>query len=187
MKQFLDRKGWMIGILAIAVSGMIATACLRAAAAEKRESVEARLQRLEDREEIRQLLKDYGRFLDQRDFASFSGLFAEKDGEWIGGMGKAKGSAAIRKLMDETIGQNKDGQISGPNVHLFTNEMIRINGAEATATTKWIFVVQSNDKQPRPLLLGHYEDTLVREQGRWKFLRRIVHGDIPTDDPLSRK
>ena len=54
-------------------------------------ALEARLKTLEDREEIRQLLLDYGRFLDQRDFKSFSELFAKTDREWIGGMGKAKG------------------------------------------------------------------------------------------------
>jgi len=27
---------------------------------------------------------------------------------------------------------------------------------------------------------------LVREHGRWKFLKRVVYGDIPADDPLSR-
>ena len=50
-------------------------------------SLAARLQRLEDTEEIRTLLLDYGRLLDLRDLAGYSRLFA-KDGEcrriWIG-------------------------------------------------------------------------------------------------------
>jgi hypothetical protein len=155
-------------------------------AAEKSESLELRLQRLEDREEIRQLLKDYGRFLDQRDFASFSRLFAEKDGEWIGGMGKAKGPQAIQKLMEDSIGKSPDKN-TAPNFHLFTNEIIHINRNQADATTKWIFVVQGENNRPQPLLLGHYEDTLIREGGRWKFLRRVVHGDIPPDSAISKK
>ena len=157
-----------------------------AVAAEKAESVESRLQRLEDREEIRQLLKDYGRFLDQRDFASFSGLFAEKDGEWIGGLGKAKGPQAIRKLMEDSIG-SAAGRMSAPNFHLFTNEIIHINGNQADATTKWIFVVQGDNNRPQALLLGHYEDSMIRENGRWKFLRRTVHADIPPDSAISKK
>ena len=67
------------------------------------------------------------------------------------------------------------------------NEIITLNGNEARATTKWMFVVQNSSKQPQPFYLGHYEDTLVKENGRWKFLKRIVYGDIPPDDPLSRK
>ncbi len=151
-----------------------------------KESVEVRLQRLEDREEIRQLLTDYGRCLDKRDFDSFTRLFAEKEGEWIGGMGKAKGRQAIGNLMENTIGHDPTGKIGGPNYHLFTNEMIKVNGNEAWAVTKWMFVVQNSSKQPQPFYLGHYEDSLVREQDRWKFLKRVVYGDIPADDPLSR-
>ena len=157
-----------------------------AASAQRRESLESRLQALEDREEIRQLLLDYGRFLDQRDFASFSRLFAEKGGEWIGGMGKAKGPQAIRKLMEDTIGGNTE-KISMPNFHLFTNEIIHVSGNQANATTKWMFVVQGQANNPQPLYLGHYEDSLVRENGRWKFLRRTVHADIPSDNTLSKK
>jgi len=36
-------------------------------------------------------------------------------------------------------------------------------------------------------LLGHYEDSLVHAQGRWKFLKRAVYSDIPADDSLSRQ
>jgi hypothetical protein len=158
-----------------------------ATGAENKESIETRLQRMEDREEIRQLLMNYGRYLDQRDFASFSKLFAEKDGEWIGGMGKAKGSEGIRKLMEETIGGGGTAKGGGPNCHLFMNEIIDVRGNEAKGLTKWMFVVQNASKQPQPFYVGHYEDSYVREQGRWKFLKRVVYGDIPQDDPLNRK
>jgi hypothetical protein len=154
---------------------------------EKKASLEERLQQLEDREEIHELLMAYGRFLDQRDFASFAALFAEKEGEWIGGMGKAKGSRAIRQLMEDSIGGSKKSYISGSNCHMFTNETVSFHGDQAKALTKWVFWVQNNSKQPQPFYLGHYDDTLVRENGRWKFLKRIVYGEIPPDDPLSRK
>jgi len=169
-----------LALILAAISG-----CSGNAAAEKQESLESRLQKLEDREEIRQLLKDYGRFLDQRDFASFSQLFAEKDGEWNGGMGIAKGSQAVRKLMEETIGKNAD-KPGPPNYHLFTNESINVNRPQADATTKWIFVMQGEKGSPQLVYLGHYEDTLVRENGRWKFLKRVVHSDIPSDKELSK-
>jgi hypothetical protein len=187
MKAGIHRKTWAIRIAAGVFIGLIVPGYFLAISADKSQSVEVRLQQLQDREEIRQLLNDYGRYLDQRDFASFSQLFAEKEGEWIGGMGKAKGRQAIKKLMDDTIGSDKSGKISGPNYHLFMNETISVTGNEATATTKWMFVVQSSSKQPQPFYLGHYQDSLVREQGRWKFLKRVVYGDIPADDPLSRK
>ncbi len=149
----------------------------------KAESVEARLQRLEDREAIRKVIMDYGRFLDGRDFLAFSRLFANNGGEWVGGMGSAKGPAAIRKLMEDSIGIKS----RGTNFHLFTNESIQVDADHATALTKWIFVVQGPDKRPQLVYLGHYDDTFVREEGAWKFQRRIVSGDIPADDPLAAK
>ena len=50
------------------------------------DSLAARLQRFEDKDEIQALLLDYGRYLDARDFAGYASLFA-KDGQWIGGFG----------------------------------------------------------------------------------------------------
>jgi len=152
--------------------------------AGKHEALESRVQALEDREEIRQLLMDYGRFLDQRDFGAFSGLFAKTEGEWIGGMGRAKGSQAIRELMESTIG--KDTSIM-QSCHLFTNETIHIDGDQATALTKWIFVVPGESNRPQLVFLGHYEDSMIRENGRWRFLRRVVRADIPSDNQIETK
>ena len=66
------------------------------------ESIETRLRRLEDREEIRQLLIEYGRTLDRRDFEAFSKLFA-RDAEYTGGggTGAIKGPEAIGKFLEE--------------------------------------------------------------------------------------
>ena len=62
-------------------------------------ALEARVKHLEDLQEIRTVLTTYGRFLDARDFSSYSRLFA-KDGEWIGGLGKVQGPAAIQAFME---------------------------------------------------------------------------------------
>jgi len=142
------------------------------------ESLAARVQALEDREEIRELLLAYGRALDSRDFIAFSDLFAEEEGEWMGGLGSAKGRKAIFELMDASIGHNAPR--TGPgSYHVFSNEQIEVDGDHASATTKWIFVMQSDDASPRWVYLGHYDDTFVREDGRWRFLRREAFTDVP--------
>jgi hypothetical protein len=73
--------------------GLLAAVMLAPAIVQAEEhgdkSLAARVQRLEDQEEIRMLLVDYGRSLDARDFVKYSSLFA-KDGEWSGGFGTAK-------------------------------------------------------------------------------------------------
>ena len=173
-----------IGIMAVLIVGAdpFPVWAEQGAFMSKHEALESRVKELEDREEIRQLIMDYGRFLDQRDFHSFSELFAKTAGEWIGGMGRAKGSKAIRELMESTIG--KDTTLT-QSCHLFTNETIHVNGDQATALTKWIFVVSGESNRPQLFFLGHYEDEMVREDGRWKFLRRVVRADIPGDDQIQ--
>src|SRR3974390_2324070 len=83
-------------------------------------ALEARVKHLEDLEEIRMVLTNYGRFLDARDFSSYSHLFA-KDGEWIGGLGKVQGPAAIQAFMEKSIGTSNPGH----NYHLLSNFEIR--------------------------------------------------------------
>lgn len=141
------------------------------------ESVAARLQRLEDVEEIRTLLIDYGRYLDAHDLVSYSNLFAS-DGEWVGGFGTGKGPAGVLALMQKNLGATSTSR-PGSTYHLLTNFLIDVHGDAATAWSRWNFVVTGQDSSPRVLYGGHYDDTLVRENGRWKFKRRVAVNDIP--------
>ena len=76
-----------------------------AARAVDLDSLAARVQVLEDREAIRALILAYGQAHDHRDYKTFASLFAA-NGEWVGGLGSAKGPEAIFALMDKTIGHN---------------------------------------------------------------------------------
>ena len=148
----------VLGTAAIVLTAIAVSGYIPAKSAEKQESVEARLQRLEDREAIRKLLMDYGRFLDQRNFVAFSQLFSEKDGEWIGGMGSAKGSQAILKLMEDTIGTDSKG-LGAANYHLFTNEMISVDGDRAQGR------LRLDSGCPRHLVVAHGRDP---RDARWR-------------------
>lgn len=143
--------------------------------AQAKPSIEARLQILEDKEEIRTLLLDYGRTLDARDLQAYSELFA-KDGEWIGGFGSVKGRAELFEFMKKNVGT---GPNRGNTYHLLTNFVINVNGNTATASSRWSYVIGNADKKPVLEHSGRYEDTLVREDGRWKFQKRIVFNDLP--------
>ena len=136
----------------------------------------ARLQVLEDREEIRQLILSYGEAHDHRDYRSFASLFA-REGEWIGGLGSAKGPEAIFALLDRTIGHNPLPDGSG-TVHMMSNFQIEVEGDRATAVTKWLYLTPGDDDSPRTTYLGHYNDDFIRENGRWRFLRRQSVSDI---------
>jgi uncharacterized protein (TIGR02246 family) len=140
--------------------------------AQPGEPLESRLKRMEDKEEIQSLLLDYGRFLDSRDFKSYSNLFAS-DGEWVGGFGSVKGPANIQAFMEKNMGT---GPNRANNYHLMSNFVITVTGDTATAWSRWAFVVPG---QSGAIIsqAGRYDDTLVRENGRWKFRRRVASND----------
>jgi len=138
----------------------------------------ARVRALEDREAIRTLWAEYGRTLDARDFVAFSQLFA-RDAEFVGGGPPAKGPAAIGAFLEKAIGTNYPSS-KGRNFHLYFNESIEIKGDEGTGISKGGFVMASADNSKADfLLLATYRDQFVREDGRWKFKRREIVGDIP--------
>ena len=161
-------------------ASMAAAQASRAAAPN--DSLAARLQRFEDKEEIQQLLLDYGRHLDARDFAAYSGLFA-KDGEWSGGMGSVQGPANIKAFMEKNIG---NGPNRAHNYHLLSNFVITVNGNTATAWSRWAFVVPG-ERGATIAQAGRYDDTLVREDGHWKFKRRVASNDTASPAPASRQ
>lgn len=145
-------------------------------------SLATRIQRLEDIEEIRVLLLNYGRYLDAHDFAAYSHLFA-KDGVWTGGFGSVQGPAAIQTFMEKNIpGPNRDHTF-----HLLSNFVIEVHGDTATAWSRWAYVTPNAEKRPAMAKAGHYDDLLVRENGRWKFQKRVAGNDIPAMEPPAKK
>jgi uncharacterized protein (TIGR02246 family) len=167
----------------VLVAALLALGAITAmpAPADDLGTLAARVRVLEDREEIRALILAYGWAHDHRDYRTFASLFAA-DGEWIGGLGSAKGPDAIFALMDERIGHHPLPEGSG-TFHVMTNEQITIDGDRASATTKWLYITPGDDASPKLTYLGHYDDQFVRENGHWKFLRRQSLSDI---SPLSR-
>jgi uncharacterized protein (TIGR02246 family) len=130
-------------------------------------SADQRLQKLEDTEAIRSLLIDYGRALDKRDFVAYGRLFA-KDGTWKGGMGSATTPQRIQKMVADGFSKMSPDLYENSN-HVMTSINIEVHGDTATAWSRWLWVVKGADGKPRTERGGHYEDTLVRENGVWRF------------------
>ena len=135
-----------------------------------------RLRRLEDAEQIRQLNLAYRRHLDARDLDAYGRLFAD-DGEWLGGTGYGQGPAGITAMLTERLpARGSDGPTAW---HLVTEPEISLDGDRATGTVTWTWVGRGDAGTPVMRLLGHYQDSYVRERGRWRYQRRIAHTDIP--------
>ena len=140
-------------------------------------TVEARLRRLEDVEEIRQLLLAYARRLDEADYAGYAALFTA-DGELDAQLGKAKGREAIVELLERRLGSGPGRTVQKTAFHLVGNPDIELDGDEATSVVIWAYVTHDDAGFPIILQLGHYRDTLAREDGAWRFRRREISRDL---------
>ena len=177
----MNRKGYAMRHLAlltaIAVVASVGGSIVPAVAAAP---AEERLQRIEDHIAIERLIMDYGVALDKRDFDAYSSLFA-KNGSWSGSIGTFTGPAAIKAAMLKAFAGPGSKNI-GSNFHVLTNPIIDITGDTATATSKWTFM-RMVDNKPVIALAGGYEDKLIRENGKWKFLARVATNPPPGDSP----
>ena len=142
--------------------------------------LEARLRRLEDLAEINQLFIDYGHHLDHGDFAAYADLFAADGEVLLGPIGRAQGRDQIRALMERTL-----GGAAGSSYHVISNPMVALDGDNATTDVMWTVVSRGSDGRPVLGMIGRHRDTLVREDGQWRFKRRKGFVDIPSTMPAG--
>lgn len=136
-----------------------------------------RVRTLEDREQIRNLIQAYRKTLDDRDLRAFSELFAA-GGTWTGRSGTATGPEEIYSMLTAALPDNPPAP--GATLwHLNTDPAIQVEGDRATASTLWMHVRRGDGDVPLLPTLGGYEDELIRENGRWRFLLRSVKPLIP--------
>jgi uncharacterized protein (TIGR02246 family) len=141
------------------------------------DALEARLRRLEDLEQIRALLMEYRRALDEKDFRAYAALFA-RDGVFSAGTMRATGPEEILALVEGMLGTLLT-EHGGDDFHLVANVAIELDGDRATSTSTWAYVLRGEDDTPVLAKLGRYEDELVREDGRWRFKHRRAPVDVP--------
>jgi hypothetical protein len=65
------------------------------------------------------------------------------------------------------------------NVHVISNIKIDVDGDRATGYSKYSVLTRNDEDQSYIRVHGHYDDTYIREDGRWKFLSRVATRDIP--------
>jgi ketosteroid isomerase-like protein len=161
---------------------MAASMPVIAAAAQPADALlEQRLRRVEDELAIRRVLVDYSATQDAHDFDAYVALFA-RDGEWVNGSTVHKGHAAIRKMLVDLYGAPAPGFVNNDSYHITSNPQIEVNGDRAKARSRHLLVLRGANGQPTPALAGRYEDEFIREDGRWKILRRVDFPVMPTPE-----
>jgi ketosteroid isomerase-like protein len=136
----------------------------------------------DDRAEIENMSNKYMVAVDAGDIETVMSTWAE-DGvlDWVNGI--ENGKAAIRKAMSGFGGARAvtipDGATSRPRTrHQIINHVIDVKGDTAKTTAYW-FALTNNTPQGDVQLLyfGHYEDDLVRVNGKWLFKKRKVYNE----------
>jgi hypothetical protein len=94
-----------------------------------------------------------------------------------------QGPLAIQSFLEKSIGTTNTGH----NYHLLSNFEIEVHGDIATAWSQWAFMVPGPDKKPVIAQSGHYDDTLVRENERWKFKWLTASTDLPSSGLVQTK
>jgi hypothetical protein len=89
-------------------------------------TIEERMRRLEDMEEIRQLFIDYGHHLDHADYDAYSELFAVNGELILGPAGRATGRTAIRALLEKLL-QSRTGAVR----HIISSPIVSLDGDRA--------------------------------------------------------
>ncbi len=176
------RAMWQAFLLAalVAGAGPIAAAAAPQQGGSPTKSTEARLRELEDRQAIHELLMNYGRTIDTRDFEAFARLFTD-DAEYGGGKLQFKGPVAIRERLETSL---KARPMPGRDWHFLLNETVTLNGDEATAVSLGAFFVRGESNKLESNSIAIYTDHLVRQGGVWKFKRRVL-SSVPSADVLK--
>ena len=136
----------------------------------------------DDRAEIENLSNRYMVAVDAGDMDTVMAAWTE-DGvlEWAGGV--EKGKAAIRKAMSGFAGARTasvpDGATSWPRArHFILNHIIDVSGNTAKSVAYWFEITNGTPQNNAQLVyFGHYEDELVRQDGRWLFKIRKVYNE----------
>lgn len=141
-------------------------------------NLEARLQRLEDRDAIHQLFVDYGRYLDAGDIDAYASLFAEDAELLLGPIGGATGRDNIRELMGKIL----HGR-AGSAFHIISSPAVTLQGDAATSEVTWTVIQRDAEGKPKLTSMGRHVDRLVRRNGEWKIAQRRGLIDLPQQVP----
>jgi hypothetical protein len=137
-----------------------------------------RIQLVEDRQAILDVLVLYGRLLDEKDLVGYSNLFAD-DGIWEGGIGSAAGPDGIQDMLETVYSRVEPGQY-GADYHIMSDFQVDVQGDSATSWSRWTWIVEGDEGKPIAQRSGHYEDKLVKLNGEWKFKYRLTVTELPT-------
>lgn len=139
--------------------------------------------------EIERLVYSYAKAIDEGDLETFGALFARGTLAIGGTPVAATGADAVRAMVGKGLhwyGGDLSPAPTPRTKHLTANLSIEVDpGGERARAHSYVMVFQALDDFPLQAILGaHYDDELVRDEGAWRFERRVLTYDLLGD--LSR-
>jgi ketosteroid isomerase-like protein len=133
--------------------------------------LEAKVQELTDREEIRDLRYRYHEYVNEGKFAQIADLFTDDGVLDFGHLGKAKGSEELKRFFGALNEPRPQSERSRPRItwvkQFIHNHIIHVRGDRgdgfAYLEAKPIYNGEAF------LVAARYDDEYVRQNGQWKF------------------
>jgi len=120
----------------------------------------------DDRQDISELLVRYATGIDRRDWALFRTVFTDDCELDYGEIGRWHGVDEVTDFMDKTHA------MAGHTLHRLSNQVITVDGDEASARTYVDAVIMFGDNQAGVNAWGFYDDDIVRTSDGWRIARR---------------
>ena len=141
-----------------------------------------RLDVLEDREAIREVVANYCRGVDQKDEMLFLSIW-EDDAKWTIGdpFGNIVGIEQIRETLRGVWGVLPESH------HFTTNTTINVTGRTRASAISDVDCTATDQNGRAILIAATYLDDLRKTDGAWKFVERKVkiHYWTPVDQPWT--
>jgi ketosteroid isomerase-like protein len=132
---------------------------------------------LEEKDAIHETIAEYCFHFDGGEFDKWIDLFTDDGVFDAGRMGVQKGKDALRAFLKNIRLTNGSPMMK----HCVMNEIIKVNGNEATAKSYIVVVRAKGEGALVNGIAGRYEDQLVKQGDRWLFKNRKVHFDLMGD------
>lgn len=150
----------------------------------------------EDRALIEDLQARYMFALDFGDIDKYVATYT-KDGILDIGEGEWRGRDTIRQVLaamsepeEQPADQYAEELHPSTGRHSITNIVLKIEGDTAYGRAYWFHMSNDNPRRSAKLTsYGHYEDEIVKVDGRWLFSKRKIYNEqvskwaAPTDNP----
>jgi ketosteroid isomerase-like protein len=132
-------------------------------------SLEQRVQQIEDRQAICDLIARYGLVMDDRDMAAMPDLFTEDVHiRSLDGVMDSRGRAAVVEMYRQRF------DVLGPSNHFTHDKIIRFDAEVPGRAYGTVLSHAEMQRRGEPMLAAiRYSDTYVREGDAWRFAERV--------------